>query len=197
MPRIHRIPRSAVVIAAALLSFGFWSSSASPAVPADSGQTHCATEVRAGQPLGTSETCFATFDKAIAYATAGRVQLANATDARQVAVGELAAGSAAALGPLTSSVLSIAYKGTGYTGSTYTFFASGPCGSWQVAAMPAGWNDAIQSISNFSGCAATLYQNGPFVAPVFHTGVNASLSTLGTFNNKTSSIKWCPTFGCS
>jgi hypothetical protein len=197
MPRINRLPRSAVVIATALIWFGLWTSSASPGVPANDGQPHCAAEVRAGQSPIISETCFATFDKAIAFATAGRVQLANATDARQVAASELAAGSPAAFGPLTSSVLSIAYKGTGYTGATYTFFASGPCGSWQVATMPAGWNDAIQAISNYSGCAATLYESGPFVAPVFHTGVNASVSTLGTFNKKTSSIKWCPTFGCS
>ena len=160
------------------------------------GNAACAVNVSAGADHAT--TCFSTFAAAVSYATGGRVQLANAADSRLVNADELdQAAPAAPDAPLTNYVLSIVYKGTNYSSTSLTYYGSSPCGSFNASVLTNGWNDAIQSIVNYSGCAATLYWNGGFGQPVYNTGVDASVPTLGSFNKQTSAIKWCPYFGCT
>jgi hypothetical protein len=62
--------------------------------------------------------------------------------------------------------------------------------------MPAGWNDVISSVSNFSGCGSTLYQNVSFGGSTVSVNVNGSASTLGSFNRQASSQKWCTSNHC-
>jgi len=188
--------RALLVLVASLgLAFLVTASPAS-AAPAE---THCATQVGTAPGKALAPTrCFSSFDESIAFATGGRAHLSNATASRHVSAAELGQSDASTSPsvPLTNYVLSIVYKSANYGGSTYDFYASGVCGSWQVGSMPSGWNDAIRSLANYSGCAATLYQNGGFGQPVYDTGVDASVPSLGGFNG-TSCIKWCTYFGCT
>jgi hypothetical protein len=135
----------------------------------------------------------------VAYATGGKIHLGNATQSRYVPESELAGATAAtAASPNTSYVLSIDYKNGGWSGTTLTFYASGVCGSWTAATI--GTMDrALSSLTNYSGCASTLFPGTSFTGqPVFLTGVGASVDLTGnSFNDKARSQKWCPSYGCT
>lgn len=62
--------------------------------------------------------------------------------------------------------------------------------------MPSGWNDKPSSIGNYSGCGATLFEDTDFGQPKYSTGVDASVASFPNFDNKTSSVKWCPHSSC-
>jgi hypothetical protein len=158
-------------------------------------QRHCiAQAVAQDTNEKPSVRCYQTFGAAISAATKGRVTLKNATTARAVSSAELAAGSES---PLTVYVLSIDYQNASFGGSTFTWTQSSPCGYYQAGSMPSGWNDVVSSVADYSGCATTLYWNSNFGSPIYAIGVNASVANLGTFNDKTSSQKWCPAYPCS
>jgi hypothetical protein len=63
--------------------------------------------------------------------------------------------------------------------------------------MPSGWNDVVSSVIAYSGCATTLYHDANFGGAVYRIGVNAAVASLGSFNDQTSSQKWCPIYPCS
>jgi hypothetical protein len=115
--------------------------------------------------------CFSTFAAAISAATDG-------------------------VGPLTSVILSIDYTGTNESGSSLTWRQSSGCGSYSASSMPTGWNDAISSVSNFNGCGTTLYQNTSFSGSAVSIAVDATATTLGSFNRQASSQKWCTANSC-
>jgi len=156
-------------------------------------QQHCiAQAIARGANEQPSVRCYRTFRAAISAATKGRVDLRNATTSRAVSSQELAGDS-----PLTTYVLSIDYQNANFGGSTFTWVQSSPCGYYQTGSMPSGWNDVVSSVADYSGCATTLYWNANFGSPIYVIGVNASVANLGTFNDKTSSQKWCPVYPCS
>jgi hypothetical protein len=156
-------------------------------------QRHCIAQA---VTQGTNEQplvrCYQTFGAAINAATKGRVDLKNATTSRAVSSAELAGD-----GPLTTYVLSVDYQNSNFGGSTFTWTQSSPCGYYQTGSMPSGWNDVVSSVADYSGCATTLYWNSNFGSPIYVIGVNQSVANLGTFNDKTSSQKWCPVYPCS
>jgi hypothetical protein len=136
--------------------------------------------------------CFKTFGAAVNAATGGRVKLKNAASGRLVSRAEL--GGA---GTLTSVVLSIDYHDANFTGSTLIWNQSVGCGYYQSASMPSGWNDVVSSIADYSGCANTHYHDANFGGSTYRIGVNGSAASLGSFNDQTSSEKWCPVYPCT
>jgi hypothetical protein len=188
----HRVPRAVVLAAAAVLAMISASPSFASAASTATTVRHCIAEPAAAGETAPAMQCFSTFAAAISAATNGRVQLSQATAAGAVTPDELNAGAS----PLTSVVIGIDYTGTSFTGSSLTWFQSAACGSYTASSMPTGWNDVISSAATYSGCGSTLYQNINFGGTTSSVGVNASKSTLGTFNGQASSQKWCTSSSC-
>lgn len=190
--KIHQLCKVSVyigvAIALATLALPFAPAPAT-GTPVSTAATYC---IGQPHPLGVTapiqSSCYPTFGASIAAATGGRVQLANAAAARYVSPDELAPGG--------NVIWSIDYSGSGFTGSTYSFYEPSPCGSVEAGGMPAGWNDKVVSVATESGCATTLYWNGGFGTPDFFINVDVSDPDLGYFDRQTSSQVWCPTFGC-
>jgi len=158
-------------------------------------QTHCIVQaLPEGTVTQSAVRCYATFTAAIKAATNGRVNLRNATTSRKVSSTELSGGPDS---PLTTYVLSVDYKDSNYSGSTLSAYQSSPCGYYQSSSMPSGWNDVVSSVIAYSGCATTLHQNSNFGGAVYRIGVNGAAASLGSFNDQTSSQKWCPVYPCS
>jgi hypothetical protein len=160
---------------------------------APAGQACIAQAPPAGSTAMPSVTCYATFAQSISAATRGRVSLPASTPAGSVTPDQINAGPDVAS---TTFVISIDYLNNNFGGSTLAWFESSKCGSFQIASMPSGWNDVVSSVQTFSGCANTLYQNNNFGTPTFSIGKNGSASSLGSFNDKTSSQKWCTAAPC-
>ncbi|HEX9623954.1 MAG TPA: peptidase inhibitor family I36 protein, partial [Streptosporangiaceae bacterium] len=93
--------------------------------------------------------------------------------------------------PATVYVLSIDWVNTNFTGGSLTWTQSSKCGSFQASSMPSGWNDVVSSVATDSGCANTLYQNTNFGGSKYSISRNSSAASLGSFNDLTSSEKWC------
>jgi len=150
-------------------------------------------------PAGTTvhAHCFTTFAASIRFATGGKIQLADATHARRVSEAELYGATAATRAPNTTYVLSVDYHDSGFQGSTFTWYQSSTCGAFQASSMPSGWNDQISSVIAYSGCATTLFWDSGFGKPTYPIRVDGSASSLGSFNDQTSSQKWCHSYPCA
>lgn len=138
-------------------------------------------------------TCYSTFAASIRAATSGRINLPASAKPGSLTPHQLNAGLP---GPNTTYVLSIDWTDTGFTGSSLTWEQTSKCGSFQASSMPSGWNDVVESVETFSGCANTLYADVNFGGSTFSIGRDSSASTLGSFNDKTSSEKWCTAKPC-
>jgi hypothetical protein len=161
-------------------------------------ERHCVVSVDVvGDGSAAPSTCYLTFAEAIAAATGGRVHLSNASRSRAVSAAELAPGVAGgAVVPNTSVVIGIDYLDPNFQGSTFTWTAPAACGNYQTSSEPTGWDNKISSVAAFSNCATTLHDGANFGNPAFLVGVNGSAGSLGTFNDKTSSEKWCAVYPC-
>lgn len=131
--------------------------------------------------------CFDSFTDAISYATDGSVQLAPG--AHELSRTQLARadGQAAA-----SAVLGIEYKGKGYGGASLSLTGSGGCNSGASYRFPRmssyGFNNTIASAKVYNNCFSTHY-NGTRYRGAQHT-CYSNCSSLGSMNNKTSSIEY-------
>jgi hypothetical protein len=163
------------------------------ATPAASGQACLAQAQPPGSTAAPAVTCYPTFAQSISAATGGRVSLPPGTAAGSVTPDQINAGAAV---PNTSFVLSIDFVNSNFGGPSLTWFQSSKCGSFQIASMPSGWNDVISSVQAYNGCANTLYQNNNFGGTTFNIGRNGSAAGLGSFNDKTSSQRWCTASPC-
>lgn len=152
-----------------------------------------ARAIPAGSSARPVATCYATFAQSIRAATRGRVNLPATAAPGSISPDQLNKGP---MTPDTTFVLAIDYKNSNFGPPTLTWTQSAGCGRFQASSMPSGWNDVISSVALFSGCASTLFQNNGFGGTTFHIGKNGSAASLGTFNDKTSSQKWCPTSPC-
>ena len=158
---------------------------ASAATPA--AETHC---VQAATPIGGAAqpaVCFSRFDDAIAYATGGKVRLANASGSRAVTSAELSG-----LSPLTSSPISIMYADASYGGSSYTWTGTACTSTHGYAdpGMPSGWNDRVGSMHVYQNCDNTLYADSSYGGASISSGRNGDESSLGSLNDKGSSETW-------
>jgi hypothetical protein len=178
----------------ALVLFGGTVASAATVKPGHSAGHFCVAQaVPAGSSAAAPVACYRTFAASILAATRGRVNLPDRTAPGSVTPAELNAGPAALV---TEFVLSIDYQNSNFTGNTLTWTQTSRCGSFQAASMPAGWNDSVSSVITASGCATTLFWNNNFGSPTDPIARNSSASSLGVFNDQTSSQTWCPTYPC-
>ncbi|HEX5188832.1 MAG TPA: hypothetical protein VFW16_04785 [Streptosporangiaceae bacterium] len=147
-------------------------------------------------------TCYSTFSAAIRAATGGRVRLpatatpASVTPAMIHQWNARPEASGQPEGPATTFVLSIDFKDANLSGPSLTWTQSSDCGKFQAASMPSGWNDVISSLVTSADCANSLYQNNNFGGMRLDISKNTTRNGLGSFNDITSSQKWCTAKPC-
>jgi hypothetical protein len=157
---------------------------------------YCTAQAEPAGSMATPvATCYSTFSASISAATGGRVRLPASAKPGSVTPDEINA-AAATVDPATAFVLSIDYKDINFSGATLTWTQSTNCGTFQAGSMPSDWNDVVSSVITQSGCANTLYKNINFGGTTFSIGRNSSAARLGTFNDQTSSEKWCTAKPC-
>jgi hypothetical protein len=197
--------KSSSVLAVSLAGLVLYGSSISASAvtahqaPSSRPSTHARYCTAKAEPAGSAATptatCYSTFSASIRAATGGRVRLPVAAKPGSVTPDELNA-AAAGNTPASVVVLSIDYKDINFGGATLTWTQNNVCGNFQAASMPGGWNDVVSSVVTRSGCANTLYKNINFGGTTFSIGRNNSAANLGSFNDQTSSEKWCPSRPC-
>ena len=160
---------------------------------ASQGQTCVAQAEPAGSMATPTATCYSSFSAAIRAATGGRVRLPATARPGAVTPRMIDAWNAA---PATTFILSIDYKDANFLGGSMIWTQTSDCGNFQVAGMPSGWNDVISSLTTGTNCANTLYQNVNFGGMTLSISKNTSRSGIGSFNDLTSSEKWCTTKPC-
>jgi len=136
--------------------------------------------------------CFGALNAAVAAATDGRIQLPAGTTGAALQAIPLNQGA----GDSDYHVVSIEWTRPNYSGASLTWQAPSPCGDYASSSMPRGWNDAIRSVAQYSGCATTLYWDVNFGGADDVIGVNASVPELASFDGNVSSQKWCPVSPC-
>jgi hypothetical protein len=134
--------------------------------------------------------CFATFGEAIGFITGGEVAADSPAE-----LDRLAATGGPDLVAAASVILGYEYKNTGYSGGALVLYgASGSgCGSsttYGFSSMPSGWNNVISSARSFAGCWSTHYDLTNYGGT--RRTCQGACSTLGTMNNRTSSIVFRP-----
>ena len=183
---------SAAAASAASTSTGHSSAHASSG-HASSGQNCVAQAEPDGSMVQPPVTCYASFSASIAAATGGRIQLPARTAPASVTSAEIASWNA---DPSSTFILSVDYKDANFNGPSLTWTQTQSCGSFQAAAMPNGWNDIVSSVVTSTGCANTLYKNVNFGGTTFSISRNSTVASLGSFNDQTSSEKWCTSRPC-
>src|ERR1022692_1092684 len=150
---------------------------------------NCVAEAEpAGSTVTPTVTCYSSFAASIAAATGGRVRLPASTKPSSITRAEISAWNAV---PATVFVLSIDWKDVNFSGPSLAWTQSADCGSFQAAGMPSGWNDVVSSVVTSADCANSLFQNSNFGGSRLDISKNTSRATLGSFNDLTSSEKWC------
>ena len=183
-------------LAGLVLASGAATASATPvhAHRATSGQQYCVAEAEpAGSMVTPTATCYDSFAASIAAATGGQIMLPASVRPGSITPAEISAWNAV---PATGFVLSIDWKDADFTGPSLTWTQSTDCGSFQAASMPSGWNDVVSSVVTSADCANSLFQNINFGGSRLDISRNTSRGTLGSFNDLTSSEKWCPSKPC-
>ena len=159
-----------------------------PAGPSSGHGRHCVAELGA-----STMRCFAALNAAVAAATDGRVQLLASTAGAALRAIPLNDGAGAS----DYHVVSIEWTRSNYSGASLTWQAPSSCGDYASSSMPRGWNDAIRSVAQYSGCATTLYWDVNFGGATQAIDVDASVPDLGSLDANVSSQKWCPVFSCN
>jgi hypothetical protein len=161
--------------------------------PSSSTQNCVAEAEPAGSMVTPTATCYSTFSAAIRAATGGRVMLPATATPGSVTPAMIHAWNA---GPATTFILSIDYKDANLSGSSLTWTQSSDCGKFQASSMPSGWNDVVSSLVTSADCANSLYQNINFGGMRLDISKNTTRTGLGSFNDLTSSEKWCTAKPC-
>src|SRR5258706_650057 len=171
------------------------SASAASAHTASSGKgQYCTAEAQpTGRSVTPTATCYSTFTAWIRAAPGGRVRLPASAKPRSVTPDQLNAGANT---PSSIVVLSIDYTDVNFGGPTLTWTQNNGCGSFQAASMPSGWNDRVSSVITRSGFANTPDKNINFGRTTVSINRNSSAANLGSFNDQTSSEKWCTARPC-
>jgi hypothetical protein len=161
---------------------------------ATSGPQYCVAEAEpAGSMATPTVTCYSSFAASIAAATSGRITLPASAKPGSITPAEIRGWNA---DPATTFVLSIDWKDANFGGGSLTWTQSTDCGSFQAASMPSGWNDVVSSVVTSADCANSLFQNINFGGTRLDISRNTSRATLGSFNDLTSSEKWCTSKPC-
>jgi hypothetical protein len=176
-----------------------------PAADAASRTTeiHCVQQVAGpGVSVAPAPHCFGTYREAVAYLTGGRVELSPALGSEPDGSGTTAVDAQIARGLIanTTHVISTEYTDSGYSGSTYTFTWTSDCTGIDIAwsSMPSGFDNTISSSHTGTNCTAIHYDNTGATPSTPPSGASiscatySSCSSLGTMNDKTSSMRWTP-----
>lgn len=134
--------------------------------------------------------CFPTFGAAIEFVTAGEVVADSPAELERIA-----AANGGEVTTAASVILGYEYKNVGYSGGSLVLYGSSGsgCGSsttYGFRTMPTGWNNVISSARSYSGCWSTHYDYTGYGGT--RTTCKGACSSLGTMNNRTSSIVFRP-----
>ena len=206
-----------VVILILLVSLLLTSAAVSYAQPAApvverAGQSgrHCIAEVQVGtddtaadatlpaeEAPAPAATCFGTFAEALGAVTGApagidpNIKPADVTDEMLSSLAQQAQAFAPA--PMATTVLSIEYSGSGYSGSTYIWYADNSVGCstgifYYASTPPSGWNDRISSSRGYGGCAAIYhFEHSNFGGAVLRCN---ACSGYGAMDNRSSSWRF-------
>ena len=186
-----------ISLAGLVLASGAATASATPAHAqrAASQPQDCVAEAEPdGSMVTPTATCYSSFAASIAAATGGRIRLPASAKPSSITPAQIRAWDA--VPATTTFVLSIDWKDINFTGGSLTWTQSTDCGSFQAASMPSGWNDVVSSVVTSADCANSLFQNTNFGGTRLDISKNTSRSTIGSFNDLTSSEKWCTSKPC-
>lgn len=139
----------------------------------------------ADDPAEPVVDCFATFAEAVEFATDGELSAASPAELEQAIDSETVA----------SVVLGYEYKGTYYSGGSLVLYGTSGsgCGSgstYGFSSMPTGWSNVISSAKVFASCWSIHYDYTGYSGD--RRTCTGSCSSLGTMNNRTSSILFRP-----
>lgn len=179
---------AAMLLAAAVSAVG-----GSPAQAAQGG-AHCWLNVSTG-----AHVCHRSFAEVISDLSGDRVTLgasaATVTDQERAEIAHPARTAHGASAGSGTYVLATVYADAGYaaSGGTYTFTGSSDCDTnpdvdFQVAVMPAGWNDRISSFTSYGRCATKLWDNT--FSGISYGYAASSAYVGGAINDRTSSIQF-------
>ena len=206
-----------VVILILLVSLLLTSAAVSYAQPAApvverAGQSgrHCIAEAQVGtddtaadatlpaeEAPAPAATCFGTFAEALGAVTGApagidpNIKPADVTDAMLSSLAQQAQAFAPA--PMATSVLSIEYSGSGYSGASLTFYVSNSVGCYYdnyyfSSTAPSGWNDRVSSSRGYSGCGAIYhFEHSNYGGAVLRCN---ACSSYGAMDNRTSSWRF-------
>jgi hypothetical protein len=170
---------------------------AAGALPAAEGGEVCAVgvhPVEAAAAVSGAESvaepvvdCFATFAEAVEFATDGELSASSPAELEAAVESEAAA--------MASVVLGYEYKGSSYSGGSIVLYGTSGsgCGSgstYGFSSMPTGWNNVISSAKVFASCWSIHYDYTGYSGD--RRTCTGSCSSLGTMNNRTSSILFTP-----
>jgi hypothetical protein len=151
-------------------------------------------DTTAGAESMSAPTCFDTFAEAIDFATAGRVTL----DAEASTVSEKQLRSAGAVSSEVSQVarplLGVEYQYGSYGGNSLVLYGSSGTGcysgDWYGFPNMAdlGFNNRISSAKMYSNCLGKHHDGTSYTGS--YTYCDANCSSLGSMNDRTSSIKF-------
>jgi hypothetical protein len=168
------------------------------AAPPSASNRHCVVKV---QPLGSIESqqksipeCFSTFRDAIYSATKGIVRLPQGESFREQldTLEREQRDRTQQLADAATYVIAIDYENINYGGSTLVWQQSSPCTpsiGYAAASMPSGWNDKLSSTRGYSDCTKNVLWEHQNFAGTKRTCL-PNCSSVGTFNDKTSSREW-------
>lgn len=170
---------------------------AAGALPAAEGSEVCAVgvhRVEAAAAVSGAEPmaepvvdCFPTFGEAVEFATDGELSASSPAELEDAVESETVA--------MASVVLGYEYKGSSYSGGSIVLYGTSGsgCGSgstYGFSSMPTGWNNVISSAKVFASCWSVHYDYTSYRGD--RRTCTGSCSSLGTMNNRTSSILFRP-----
>ncbi|WP_155372669.1 hypothetical protein [Catellatospora vulcania] len=184
MRQLHR----AITAIAALALIGI----AAPTAPASAaeGDTYCVASASSTAPQAV---CFATFDKALQFASGGVLYDLPKGSGTAAKVEALNAGFGI---NVVNTVISIEYTGSNFSGSALIWSGTaGKCSTptgnvdYQISSMPAGWNNVITSFRTYANCWVKHYESNSYGGAVI--GYGPTDSYIGAvMDNQTSSQRW-------
>jgi len=187
------------LVGSSILVAGFLAApaAAAGALPAAEGGEVCAVGVHpvaAAAAVSSAEfvaepvvDCFPTFAEAVEFATDGELSASSPAELEQAVESEAVA--------MASVVLGYEYKGSSYSGGSIVLYGTSGsgCGSgstYGFSSMPTGWNNVISSAKVFASCWSIHYDYTGYSGD--RRTCTGSCSSLGTMNNRTSSILFTP-----
>jgi hypothetical protein len=165
-------------------------------------ETHCTQQVTVGDHEPPDPVCFSSYPDLIAFLTGGRLHLADDLTTEPDGSGDTALDQQIRTAEVARSVhvISTEYVDANYAGSSFTFTWSSDCTGIDVAwsSMPTGFDNDISSSHTGLNCVAVHYDNTGATPSTPPSGASlscptfASCATMGTMNDKTSSMRWTP-----